>query len=913
MKSLLSIRYLHKINSSRITKNNMDLTVTREEAMANQEIISLASSSVLRMIDKINGDSFISKENQIKNLKKEIKELKLNKKNKEKLKNKQKELNEITFMPDYLCVVMETKKDYDSLIKLGFRVNGISYKRLLATSGGVKKSTVVFVSEKVHGTLQEWINAERDLTKKFVPAKLEAYISLACSASIPVSDPKGVLVVHDVETTFYDSVIEIDGSFGARPKVEEIDTYKTVLNACDGLGLMTPSLADVWSADVEEDYRIAGCCLRNAFCKGMIYTFDFHQFAEEVVGTYEVTDVWGQVHDIRDIQLVLTTSMLKLWDSYSSIDDYLEKAKRNNHTFALTKVTPHKLDEEQTLNYQFLQSLDLTDEDIQELCSPFIQEIEDIMNKDYRKTLLYLRGVDLKEKTVLRPPYDFTTAMMLDPTMLNDPYTYSKIKHNIRNRIDRAKMGVIPVRGNFSIISGDPYLLCESMFGLEPKGLLKAGEFYSAFWNQKGVEKTVAMRAPMTSHNNIQVCNMANNEQVNKWYQYMNTVFILNGWDTTCAKLNGADMDGDTFFTTDNSVILRNIHPTKAIMCMQSASSKIVPKEKDFILANKRSFGNLVGTITNYATSMYSVIVNFEEGSPEWDELNYRILCMQDFQQNSIDMAKGIEYRPVPKEWYDWKTNKILETDGEEIIKMKEFNQRILANKKPYFMIYNYDKLKREYNDYAKANEEVCSVNFNMTLDELRDKPNKTPQEQEAWDTFTQQSPVNVSPSVINRIAWHIEKHFADKNLFTLEPFDTNKLKNSEVKYSKQQYNKVSALREDYGAKYKEIIIANTKRHMADTDSLEVIKEVMKNNLMEQVIQVCGDLDVACNVLVDICYKDVKSKDLLWEMCGEQLIKNLIRNGYNKLSFPTKSENGDFTFKGIQFEMGEVDANEINW
>ena len=56
-----------------------------------------------------------------------------------------------------------------------------------------------------------------------------------------------------------------------------------------------------------------------------------------------------------------------------------------------------------------------------------------------------------------------------------------------------------------------------------------------------------------------------------------------------------------------------------------------------------------------------------------------------------------------------------------------------------------------------------------------------------------------------------------------------------------------------------------------------------------------------------------KSKDLLWEMCGEQLIKNLIRNGYDKLSFPTKSENGDFTFKGIQFEMGEVDANEINW
>ena len=636
MKSLLSNRYIYKINSSRIVQSGMNLTVSREEAMANNEIIQLASSCVLRMIDKINGIEFKIKENKIKELKLEIKELKRNKKNKEKLKLKQKELKEMTFMEDYLCVVMDTKKDYDALLKLGFTINGISYKRLLATSGGVKKSTVVFVSEKVHPDLYKWIHCERDLTKKFVPAKLEAYIALACSASIPVSKPKGILVVHDIETKFKDSVIEVNGLNGGRPIVKEIDDYDVTLNACDGLGLMSPKLADIWSIDVEEDYRIAGACLRNAFCKGMIFTFDFHKFAKEVAHKDIVTDVWGNEHNINDIDLILTTSMLKLWDSYSSIDDYIEKTERNNHTFALTKVTPHKLDEEQTLNYQFLQSLELSDEDIDELCEPLLTEIEDVMNKDYRKSLLYLRGVDLKESTVLKPPFDYTTAMMLDPTMLNDPYTYSKIKHNIKNRIDTAKMGVIPVKGNFSIISGDPYILCESMFGLEPKGLLKKGEFYSAFWNEKGVTKTVAMRAPMTSHNNIQICNMANREDVNEWYKYMNTVYILNAWDTTCAKLNGADMDGDTFFTTDNPVILRNVYPTKAIMCVQSASQKIVPKEKDFILANKRSFGNLVGTITNYATSMYSVIVNFKEGTPEWNELHYRILCMQDFQQNSI-------------------------------------------------------------------------------------------------------------------------------------------------------------------------------------------------------------------------------------------------------------------------------------
>lgn len=83
-------------------------------------------------------------------------------------------------------------------------------------------------------------------------------------------------------------------------------------------------------------------------------------------------------------------------------------------------------------------------------------------------------------------------------------------------------------------------------------------------------------------------------------------------------------------------MLLRNLKQERPIMCVQSSSTKCIPKEKDFVVANKRSFGNLVGTITNYATSMYTVIVNHKVDSPEYNELTYRILCMQDFQQNSI-------------------------------------------------------------------------------------------------------------------------------------------------------------------------------------------------------------------------------------------------------------------------------------
>lgn len=543
MKSLLSNRYIWKVQSKRLADSNWDLTLTRNEALKNNELVSLASSATLRMIELLNGENFAEKERVIKDLKMEIGQLKKlanNSKNREKLIEKQTKLNKLVFMENYMAMVMSSKKHYDRAVK-GYTINGIEYVRLLATSAGVKKDTVIFVSKKHKDTLLEWLNGYRDETKQFILAKLEAYISLACSASIPVSTPKGVLVVHDVETKFKDSVILVDGLNSKYPKVEQVDDYETTLNACDGLGLISPELAERWAKELEEDYIPSGFCIRNAFCKGMGFTFDFKMFAREIAQTDMITDVWGHEHNINDIELILTTSMLKLWDSYSSIDDYLEKVAKAHHSFAITKITPEHLDNEQSTNYQFLQSLHLSDEDIYNLIKPTIDEFDDILNYDHRKAILYLRGVDLKEKTIRNDLADYTKALMIDKDMLNDPYTYSKIKNNISNRIDQAKMGVINVQGNFSLLSGDPYTLCQSMFGLEVTGLLKRGEIYSKYWADKNIKEVAMFRAPTTNKESNLIRKVANSDEMAKWYKYMNTVTILNAWDNTCAALNGAD------------------------------------------------------------------------------------------------------------------------------------------------------------------------------------------------------------------------------------------------------------------------------------------------------------------------------------------------------------------------------------
>ena len=72
MKSLLNNRYLLKVSSTSLAKAGWNLTLTRNEALKNNELVSLASSTVLRMIDKINGEDFREKEERIKQLKQEL-------------------------------------------------------------------------------------------------------------------------------------------------------------------------------------------------------------------------------------------------------------------------------------------------------------------------------------------------------------------------------------------------------------------------------------------------------------------------------------------------------------------------------------------------------------------------------------------------------------------------------------------------------------------------------------------------------------------------------------------------------------------------------------------------------------------------------------------------------------------------
>lgn len=480
------------------------------------------------------------KAREIKSRIKEIKNGPVDIKAKREVRSLYKELDNLQFKPDYMCLVIDKEKDYYRACK-GFSINGVSYRRLLGTNGGIKNSTIVFVSERLYGELSRRIENGRFPNKQLVPAKLEAYKALACSASVPVSFPRGLLVVNDVNTSFLSDIVYLTDESDGEPVMQTINGYQVDMDASDGYGLMLPSLAAKWSGELGLGYTASGMNTRFSYEKGMVFTFDFVDFAEKVAGTYFVKDAWGNMVDVRGVDLVLTTSMVKLWDSYESCDDYLWTSIGNGYTFGIAKTCPETLENERNLNYQFIQSYDLDDDDIEELIAPTMNELKDVLGGDVKKSILFFHKSGLTDDSARNLPNDYVKALMINEGMAADPFIQSSIYQLIKNRINEAKVGVLKVHGNYSIVSGDPYLLCQGMFGLKPTGLLGSGEIYNQYWADCGADRLVCFRAPMTCHNNIRTVHPVDNEEVRYWYQHLHTSTVFNGWDTATAALNGMD------------------------------------------------------------------------------------------------------------------------------------------------------------------------------------------------------------------------------------------------------------------------------------------------------------------------------------------------------------------------------------
>ena len=915
-KQLASRRLIFEIDTLKLKKDKWNVILDIEEARKNGQLIAIFDSDVLRMIRALRKKDYSTED--IKKVKDEIKKIKrLNNcaDNKKQIKQLNDKLNKMMFMPEYVSIVMKSNKDYDKASK-GFFINGEKFVELLGSPNGVKKNKVIYIQEKIYKIIYKQLNNDRNEDIPCVPAKLQAYLSLACSNSTPVSEPRGILVVPDSVTKFKSNVTLIDDTNSDTPIIKQNYEFDKVFESSDGNGLISPRLMRVWQEDLQLNYMPSGVCIRNAFTKGMLFPFDFHKFATEIAKNNIVKDVWGHEYDINDIDIILTTSMLKLWKCYDNIEQYIEATKRNGFGFSVTKTSPETLENERRLNYQFIQALDLNKEDIDNLVKPTVSELKEVLGLDCEKTMLFMGGETLGKYFYPSIEDKIIASLMLNQDCINDTYIRNSIHKTIKKKIDETKYGKIKVRGNFQIIADDPYILCETVFGFEPKGLLSSGKFYSHYWNKLNVKEVAAFRAPMSCQSNARYLHLDNTEEMRKWYKYMKNVFILNSWDMTCDAINGADKDGDMIMTTDNPIILKGVIPLNAILCVQKNAEKKKVTLKDMRESNKKAFGNEVGSVTNRVTSMYEVMAGYDKNSEEYKALEYRIQCGQNYQQNSIDKCKGIVCKDMPKEWYDYKSLKIKEDDTDEIKAQKEFDKKIVANKKPYFMCYIYPKLMKDYKNFINNTNKNCLMRFGIDVDNLINKVNKTEEEIIYLEYYKNKMPVGINPCIMNQIAWKVEDEFKDiKNSIKKTKFDKT-IYMTDISISKTNKKKMLNLYD----KYKKTVtqfMKNANREKTDKETKKEKFNEFINVFLNEALKICSNEEEMCNTLIDSCYEDINARGFIWNIAGKQILRNLAKNNNNTIKYPIRKENGNVTFNGESFtflsrEMKEEEINAIN-
>ena len=929
-------QYIYKLDSSLLELKHWDLKLPLWQARKmDGVVVALADSQILSWINEINGTQ--DYDIKAREVKKEIKWLKrqeINAENKERISELYKELYSLQFREDYVCVVMKNNTHYKRAND-GFKINGISYKRLLCTTGGVKMSTVVYVSEKIHAELKKRLSNNRNENVPLVPAKYSAYEALAASGSNVVSwpldgnakIPGGTIVVKDCMTKFIADVIDVDDSnYPYEPLVELKKDQEFDSNISDGCGIMTVELAKQWNGELCGNYDepLCGCNLRNAFTKGMVFPFDIVKFAEEINGAseerpdkYIIEDVWGAKRDIRDARLIITESQLKLWNCYASWEDYYNACIENKYTFRVAKTAAdyEDMDEVRQLNYQFIAPLRLSQEDVVDLIKPTVDEITDILGGDYRKTLVYLCGSKLNDDNI-----EYTDvvarAIMLNPSLIGDDYILNRVYRMIKRRITDAKIGVLDVRGNFQILSGDLYALAQSMFGLPVTGLIKAGEIYSKFWSDRGAKEVLCYRAPMSNEHSIVRQNICYDTNASEWFKYMKSIAIVNAWDTMPAALNGFDFDGDLLFTTDNEPLMRRQQNLPALRCIQHNAKKEIITEENLIQSNINGFGSQIGQITNRCTSMTSLMANYSEEDKAYKTLKYRTQCMQAVQQAEIDKAKGIKTYPMQKSWYLLNECRQSDEYTDEYNEKMSFYEEICAHKKPYFFGYNYPSLMKEYKETTNRARTNSRQKFRMELDDMisayEQNQEMTVEQKVFLERFFRSLKLDCAKSTCNLICWEIEKVFDNKHNFSPEKVDLYSLLRRSEEYSPYLLDRI--VKECKKSEKKRAIRCSIEFLLNKGEIEDDIEYYNVDfNMIDTLSVMCNNEEILCDLLLDYCYKYNGNKEILWNVCGETIIKRLKQN--NVLYYPMRTQDGEFEVQGRKYTMKEYqdggDADEV--
>lgn len=937
---------IFKISTDRLTEQDgkkikiIPLTLTKREALERCEVIKIQSNQLTNKIF----DYFT--ENNIPHSGLDLSEILVN-----------------------VQVPTGTKKKgekaYATLAKMGFMLNGKRYVRLYSGSGQIRRNTVTFVRadlyEPIFNSLLCGLTLE-DFGKEFNAAKFNAYCGLNMSGChlLPEELTPNVCIVDDFEQIRPHNTVNFvteenveyialpnedyilqqgqteyeiengvatrisDGATftvrkGVKKHIEEVpyDEIKDspALNSFDGQGLMSPKWAERVASHLGLEYIPSALIVRAPWVKGLLANVPIHEWFQEN-GITEITDSFGKVRNVADIDCIISKSQFKMHKIYkakcesmgvNAWDYHTEKMKENHLLWGIAKLNSAADDDVKLLNYQYLQALQLENDDIDKLCEPTEEFLENLNCGDIEEIYnnLIVNGkcftTEITDDENNNDDIDssdsykklFQKVLEANPDFISDKHIRGLIFKECESKMNGAKLGKILTRGNFQFCISDPIAQLKWIVknhcatDIDVVGVVGAGEVYSNYWLESKADEIVLMRSPLIDRNEIAKRKLINQKE--HYFRYLSSGIVYSIHDLTALQQGGCDFDGDITFSTNNPLILKGCYdfqtakPLYYSLSTTDLVGKITPI--NVIKADVRGLNSAVGKISNKAGSLYAKLQNYSPTSQEYAKIYDSIVALGQIVGMEIDRIKTAVAPTIPLEWSLLQAKKYQTAELEEIYLITDDEQEgiyrhneLVPDVKPYYSRYSYDYIDRSIRDLNRAFNKVCEYTFGFKLEKLAERYRDgvcEEAEKQFYEQYQKAYPVIDTDCIVNHICHNFEAFEKTLKKDTIAEGE-NMLSNFAVNKNPDNalLDAVRQIIESY-KRFKRFAAKSANTNYSENKKEKGQKAYETQNLMavyfrNEILDVVdGDLQLAFDCLVNILKNNEK---LVWELLDEIII-----------------------------------------
>lgn len=497
----------------------------------------------------------------------------------------------------------------------------IHYKMLFRSTGKAKKGSCMFIRDKLYKKARKFLYMGIEPSEENpMIVELSAYAPLVSSGIVGriKINPKNILILKDVDRFFRTNVISVETDKNKHCIAKRIDDYEIKNTIFDGQALIDSSIFPDWC----NGYVL----LRHHFCKMAAFSTNIQKFFKDYFGddyySATVEDMFGNIHYVKDIELVTTDNAMKWIKFDKSYDYWCEKVYENNCMFGIVKTAHEsKLGSVQKMSYQMVNSLD-----------------NDIMKNVVQKSYDYIVELKtnddvfldyLRKNSNFSNDYDVLVALCEhNPDFIRSSYFRERRKNIIKVYVLNMKSGKIIQNADNLTLVGSPYaMLLYAATGKEDS-VDKDDTFcfeqdtvqcYTERFDDR--DYLALFRSPFNGKYNLVYAHNTYDDRFKKYFNFGEQIIAVNMIGTDVQdRANGCDMDSDFFYVTNQVDIVE--HARQCYLKYPTIVNKI-PKESnkyrntmdDFALIDNNLSRSQtdIGESSNLAQIAQTYECNFED------------------------------------------------------------------------------------------------------------------------------------------------------------------------------------------------------------------------------------------------------------------------------------------------------------